>query len=200
MVLAVCVVAACSTHVRDQASSPNVARPEPSTTTSTTATTTPTTPPPQPITIAFAGDTNFEGPMATRLAHDPSTAVGPFTPILSAADLAVGNLETAIGTGGTPENKDFTFEAPPAAIDALRAGGYDTVSMANNHGRDFGPEGLVESLAVKDAQADHFIIGIGHDDRDAYSPFTATVRGQRVSVIGATQVLDEELIAEWTAT
>ena len=163
-------------------------------------TTTTTTPPPQPVTIAFAGDINFEGAMATRLAHDPQTAIGPFTDVLTAADLAVGNLETAVGTGGTPENKDFTFQAPPSAIDALRAGGFDVVSMANNHGRDFGPDGLVESLAVKDAQPDHFIIGIGHNDAEAYAPFTTTIHGQRIAVIGATQVLDEELITAWTAT
>ena len=167
-------------------------------TTSSSITT--TTPPPQPVTIAFAGDINFEGAMGTRLTRDPETAVGPFTDVLSAADLVVGNLETAVGTGGTPENKDFTFEAPPSAIDALRAGGFDVVSMANNHGRDFGPDGLIESLAVKDAQPDHFIIGIGHNDAEAYAPFTTTVHGQRIAVIGATQVLDEELITAWTAT
>jgi poly-gamma-glutamate synthesis protein (capsule biosynthesis protein) len=167
--------------------------------TTTAVSTTTTAAPPQPITIAFAGDINFEGAMANRLAHDPATAIGPFTTILSTADLAVGNLETAIATGGAPENKDFTFRAPPSAIDALRAGGFDTVSMANNHGRDFGPDGLSESLVVKDRQSDHFIIGIGHDDADAYSAFTATVKGQRVAVIGATQVIDAELIASWTA-
>ena len=154
----------------------------------------------EPITIAFAGDINFEGPMASRLARDPATAVGPFIEVLAAADIAIGNLETAVGRGGAPESKDFTFEAPPEAVDALRAGGFDAVSMANNHGRDFGPEGLEESLAVKEAQPDHFIIGIGRNDTEAYAPFTATVKGQRVAVIGATQVIDEELIAAWTAT
>jgi poly-gamma-glutamate capsule biosynthesis protein CapA/YwtB (metallophosphatase superfamily) len=138
--------------------------------------------------------------MGTRLARDPQTAIGPFTDVLSAADIAIGNLETALGTGGTPENKDFTFQAPASAVDALRAGGFDAVSMANNHGRDFGPDGLEESLAIKEAQPDHFIIGIGRNDAEAYAPFTATVRGQRIAVIGATQVIDGELIESWTAT
>jgi poly-gamma-glutamate synthesis protein (capsule biosynthesis protein) len=138
--------------------------------------------------------------MGTRLARDPHTAVGPFTDVLSAADIAIGNLETALGTGGTPENKDFTFQAPASAVDALRAGGFDAVSMANNHGRDFGPDGLEESLAIKEAQPDHFIIGIGRNEAEAYAPFTTTVRGQRIAVIGATQVLDGELVESWTAT
>ena len=49
----------------------------------------------------------------------------------------------------------------------MRAAGFDVVSMANNHGRDFGPDGLEESLAVKEAQPDRFIIGIGRDEADA---------------------------------
>jgi poly-gamma-glutamate synthesis protein (capsule biosynthesis protein) len=173
---------------------------DPAVASSTSASTsTTTTAPPQPVTIVFAGDINFEGQMANRLANDPQTAIGPFTPILAGADLAIGNLETAIATGGTPENKEFTFRAPPVALDALRAGGFDAVSLANNHGRDYGPDGLTETLAVREAQPDHFIIGVGRDDLDAYAPFVATVKGQRIAVIGATQVLDAELIAAWTA-
>jgi poly-gamma-glutamate capsule biosynthesis protein CapA/YwtB (metallophosphatase superfamily) len=152
------------------------------------------------VTIAFAGDINFEGAMSTRLARDPQSAIGPFTDVLSSADIAIGNLETALGTGGSPENKDFTFQAPVSAVDALRAGGFDVVSMANNHGRDFGPDGLEESLAIKEAQPDRLIIGIGRNDAEAYAPFTTTIRGQRIAVIAATQVLDGELIDSWTAT
>ncbi|MEY2421218.1 MAG: hypothetical protein QOI95_1285 [Acidimicrobiaceae bacterium] len=152
------------------------------------------------MTIAFAGDINFFGEMATRLANDPQTAIGPFTDVLSAADLAVANLETSVGTSGAPENKQFTYQTPPSAIDALRAGGFDVISMANNHGRDFGPEGLADSLAVKDAQPDHLLIGLGRNETEAYAPFTTTIRGQRIAVIGATQVIDGELVATWTAT
>ena len=192
------LLACCSTRSDDSpvvASAPPTSAAAPS-----TIATTSTTPPPQPVTIAFAGDINFEGEMGTRLARDPRSAIGPFTDVLSSADIAIGNLETALGTGGTPENKDFTFQAPASAVDALRAGGFDVVSMANNHGRDFGPDGLQESLAIKEAQSDHFIIGIGRTDAEAYAPFTTTVRGQRIAVIAATQVLDGELIDSWTAT
>jgi poly-gamma-glutamate synthesis protein (capsule biosynthesis protein) len=175
------------------------------TTTVPVATTT-TVPPPDPllgsgeaVTIAFAGDTNFDGEMGSRLDADPATAIGPFTDVLAAADLAVGNLETAIGTSGTPEAKEFTFLAPPVAVDAMRLGGFDAVSMANNHGRDYGPEALAESLAVRAAQPDGLLIGIGEDDVDAYRPFRAIVHGQRIAVIAATQVIDSELVASWTA-
>ena len=164
-------------------------------------TTTTTTAPAQPVTIVFAGDINFEGtdgdPPRPRPGDRDRTVHRRSCPVPTSPSATSSRPSAPVGT---PENKDFTFQAPPSAVDALRAGGFDAVSMANNHGRDYGPSGLDESLAVKDAQADHFIIGIGHDDVDAYTPFTATVNGQRIAVIAATQVLDDELVAAWTAT
>jgi poly-gamma-glutamate synthesis protein (capsule biosynthesis protein) len=74
----------------------------------------------------------------------------------------------------------------------------DVASMANNHGLDYGLEGLRDSLAA----AKRYrlpLIGIGLDDAQAYRPFRRTVNGQRIAVIGATQVLDDELISAWTA-
>lgn len=153
----------------------------------------------QAITIAFVGDMHFEGTNRARLDADPTTALGPFDDILRGADLAIGNLETSIAVGGTRANKQFAFRAPPAAVDALRAAGFDAVSMANNHGLDYGDDGLQESLVVARAQSDHFIIGIGAEEDEAFAPFTAEVKGQRISVIGATQVLDSSLIEAWTA-
>jgi poly-gamma-glutamate synthesis protein (capsule biosynthesis protein) len=152
------------------------------------------------ITIAFAGDSNFEGNLRNRLENDPEGALGPFAEVLRAADLAVINLETAIAVGGAPVDKDFTFRVPSTAVAALRAAGVDVASMANNHGMDFGNEGLVESLRAKNAQADGMIIGIGEDEDDAFAPYRATVKGQRIAVIAATQVLDASLIESWTAT
>lgn len=154
----------------------------------------------EPVTIAFAGDMNFEGVLRSRLDADPSTAVGPFAEVLRGADLAIGNLETSIAEGGTRANKQFAFRAPPRAVDALRAAGFDAVSLANNHGLDYGTDGLAETLAAKRAQADGFIIGIGGDEDEAFAPFTTEVNGQRISVIAATQVLDSSLIQAWTAT
>jgi poly-gamma-glutamate capsule biosynthesis protein CapA/YwtB (metallophosphatase superfamily) len=167
---------------------------------SSSTTTTTVAPAKEPITIAFAGDSYFEGSLRTRLDNDPATALGPFAEVLRSADLAVINLETAIAVGGTRADKQFAFRAPPTAIDALRAAGVDVASMANNHGLDYGPEGLAESLAVKAAQPDGMLIGIGADEDEAFAPYRATIKGQRVAVIAATQVLDGSLMATWTAT
>src|SRR5687768_12466310 len=121
----------------------------------------------QPITIAFGGDTHFEGQLRARLAN-PRTALGPIARQLSAADLAMVNLETAITTGGTPAPaKAFTFRAPPSAFRALRAGGVDVTSMANNHGMDYMEGGLRDSLAAI-RRTGFPTVGIGRNADEAY--------------------------------
>jgi poly-gamma-glutamate synthesis protein (capsule biosynthesis protein) len=153
----------------------------------------------QPVTIAFGGDVHFEGILRPQLDSNSTGVLAPVAPVLSAADLAVVNLETAITERGTPAAKDFTFRAPPGALNALAAAGIDVASMANNHGLDYGPDGLADSLAA--SAFTHFpVIGIGRNAVEAYAPYRATVHRQRIAVIAATQVLDGNLISSWTAT
>ncbi len=152
----------------------------------------------EPITIAFAGDTHFYAQLAARLGN-PRTALGPTIPELTRADFTMVNLETAITTRGTKEPKEFNFRAPPSVFTALKAAGIDVVSMANNHGVDFGQVGLRDSLAAI-RRSGYPVVGIGKNAAEAYQPYYATVKGTKLAVIGATQVLDDNLIAGWTAT
>jgi poly-gamma-glutamate capsule biosynthesis protein CapA/YwtB (metallophosphatase superfamily) len=152
----------------------------------------------RPVVLAFAGDVHFESPIASELRAGPSLVLASISPVLSRADIAVVNLETAVTTRGTAAAKDFVFRAPPSAFEALAAGGVDVASMANNHGMDFGEVGLRDSLAA--ARSARFpVIGIGLNDTQAYRPYRATIRGRRIAIIGATQVLDDHLISAWTA-
>jgi hypothetical protein len=180
------------------------AAPEPTATTARPTTTAPKRagasrePTGEPVTLAFGGDVHFEGAIESRLATNPATALGPIAGVLRRADLAVVNLETAITERGTPAPKDFTFRAPPSALTALDKAGVDVASMANNHGLDFGQVGLRDSLAA--AKAAKFpVVGVGRNADEAYRPYQVTVKGQRIAVIGATQVLDSSLAAAWTA-
>ena len=45
-------------------------------------------------------------------------------------------------SAASPKPKTYTFRAPATAFDALELAGFDAVSMANNHGVDFGAVGL----------------------------------------------------------
>jgi hypothetical protein len=153
----------------------------------------------QPVTFAFGGDTHFDGVLKAKLATDPATVLAPIAPTLSAADLAVVNLESAITEGGTIEIKEVNFRAPATALDALRAGGIDVATEANNHGLDYGQTGLADSLAARAAKQ-FPVIGIGANEIEAYSPYLAEIKGQRIAVFGVTDVMGEEFVASWTAT
>ncbi|MBW8482952.1 CapA family protein [Actinomadura parmotrematis] len=151
-----------------------------------------------PVTVAFGGDVHFEGALRARLDASPGTALGPVSALLSRADLAMVNLETAVTGGGTRAPKQFAFRAPATAFTALRGAGVDVATMANNHGMDYGPDGLRDSLAA--ARAAGFpVVGIGADAAAAFRPRVFTVRGVKIAFLGATQVLDDELAAAWTA-
>ncbi|WP_346100925.1 CapA family protein [Nonomuraea maheshkhaliensis] len=157
------------------------------------------TPQRRPYTIAFGGDVHFEGMLRGRLSN-PRTTLGPIAGVLRAADLSMVNLETAVTTGGTPApGKQFTFRAPASAFTALKAAGVDVASMANNHGMDYMETGLADSLAAI-KRSKFPVVGIGKDAAQAYRPWRTTVNGNRVAIIGATQVMDAEFIQAWTAT
>ena len=148
--------------------------------------------------MAFAGDVHFAERTATRLAADPATAFGPSAAVLSAADLTMVNLETAIAVGGAAQNKSFTFEAPPSAFTALKDAGVDVATMANNHGADYGSGGLGQTLTAISA-SQFSVVGIGANADAPYAAYYKTVNGVRVAILAATQVQDETL-ANFTAT
>ncbi|MGA3148793.1 MAG: CapA family protein [Acidimicrobiales bacterium] len=158
----------------------------------------------KPVTFAFAGDNNFPSgsTLAVRLADDPATALGPGArQLLGGVDLSMVNLETALtdGTCPDPQDKQYVFYAPAAAISAFRGAGVTLVTEANNHGEDCGPAGLQMSLAARQ-QAKYTVLGIGQDAAGAFAPFRITIDGQKIAVIAATQVIDSDLQTAWTAT
>ena len=94
----------------------------------------------RPITVSFVGDVHGESPIAEALAagENPFAA---YVARLSEADITVANLETTVGSAGTPDDKEFVFQAPPALATTLAESGVDVVSMANNHGMGLRPRG-----------------------------------------------------------
>lgn len=144
--------------------------------------------------LAFAGDVHFEGAAAAGI----TDGLGSAFSVLAAADAAVVNLETAITARGEPAPKEYTFRAPPQALSALREAGVDAVSLANNHGMDYGATGLTDTLAAG-REAGLAIIGAGADAAAAFAPWRATLNGIDVAVLAATDVLDTSTIDDWTA-
>jgi hypothetical protein len=151
---------------------------------------------PGPVTLAFAGDVHFTGRTA-RLLKDPATAFGPISSVLKSADFTAVNLETAVTSRGRPQPKTYHFRTTPEAFTALRDGGVDLVTMANNHVLDYGQVGLASTLAA--ARAARFpYVGIGTNAAAAWAPYVTTINGVKIAIIGVSQVA--ELASSWVAT
>ena len=176
-----------------------------STTSTTTAapttaspSTTSATPPasdPGTLTMAFGGDVHFEDYLAP-LARDPH-GLDELRSTLGSADLAMVNLETAITERGTKIGKEFHFRAPATALDTIASAGVDAVSMANNHGVDYGPLGLQDTLAAKE-DSPIPVVGIGATEVEAFAPAYLKAKGLTVAVFGSSQVY-EMTLANWSA-
>lgn len=153
----------------------------------------------EPYTVAIGGDIMFEGMLRERLNADPASAIGPVAEVFKEADVSVVNLETAVTEGGTQApGKQYAFRAPATAFTALESAGIDVATLANNHGMDFGSDGLADTL--DNAEAAGFpLVGAGRDADDAYTPEIFEVNGNTLAIIGATDVLDDHLLTEWTA-
>jgi poly-gamma-glutamate synthesis protein (capsule biosynthesis protein) len=168
----------------------------------------------RPVTFAFAGDVHFVdeiddegGPppsgartLADQLAADPEQVLRPIAPVLSEADLAMVNLETAITERGEPvAGKNFHFRSSAASFTALEAAGVDVVNMANNHALDYGPVGMQDTFdAIASSKLP--VIGIGHDASEAYRPYRTVINGQRIAIFSALDWLEPALIPAWSAT
>ena len=150
---------------------------------------------PGTLTLAVGGDVHFEDYLRP-LARDPH-GLDRLRSTLGGADLSMVNLETAITRRGTRIGKEFHFRAPASALETLAGAGVDAVSMANNHGVDFGPVGLRDTLAAKRASPIP-IVGIGANEAEAFASATLRAKGVRIAVLSASQV-QEMTLANWSA-
>lgn len=141
------------------------------------------------VTMAFAGDVHFEGNARGVLA-DSAPLITSLRDTVGDADFAMANLETSIGTGGRAmPGKQYTFKAPPSALQVLASAGFDAVSMANNHAVDFGDEVLAQTLRAKE-NSPIPIAGIGGNASQAFAPVEVRLGAARVAVLASSQVRD----------
>jgi poly-gamma-glutamate synthesis protein (capsule biosynthesis protein) len=106
-------------------------------------------------------------------------------------DLTLINHECPSTDVVAPIPKTFSFRCDPAALPVAKRYGVDVASLANNHGFDQGPEGLLDSLRNLRA-ASIVAIGAGPSERAADAPRYVDVGGWRIGLVGVDEVLDPE--------
>ena len=144
---------------------------------------------PEPVTIAAVGDIMLGSTSIDETFLPPDDGrdmLKAFTPILSAADIAFGNLEGPMLEGGTNEKcppealRCFAFRVPTRYGKYLKEAGFDVISLANNHTSDFGEEGRISSRRVLDE------LSIKHagGDRGQFSTAIIEAKGKKIAFIG----------------
>ncbi len=88
---------------------------------------------------------------------DPWPLVQQVAPVFADADVVFGNLEGAFLDEGDVYkrckdiSKCYAFKTPTRYAPVLKKAGFDFVSVANNHIRDFGPAGLSTTRKLLDS-------------------------------------------------
>ncbi len=153
---------------------------------------------PVQLTIAAVGDmmlgTDYP---ENRLPDDDGAGfLEAVTPIISAADLAFGNLEGVLADGGKPAKacrsprSCYLFRSPTRYAEHYRRAGFDMLSLANNHARDFGLEGWAETMRALDAA------GIHHSGREG--EFASLVAGSlKIAMLAFAVTKDSNLLHDY---
>jgi hypothetical protein len=156
------------------------------------------------VTLGFAGDAHFQLNLSPLVEH-PRGALGPVARILRAPDVTMVNVESALTADGALEPKQlerparrFWYRAPPAALDVLADAGVDVVTMANNHGADYGAEGLADSLRAA-RHSPVAVVGVGRDREAAFAPHEVTVHGTELAFLAADTTPREGAGRVWEA-
>ena len=171
VLLALCALNACTTTVtRDSAEEPEATAETPAVEAATPAATRAPEParPISRISIAAVGDMMIgtDYPEDHLPDDDGVGFLAAVTPVISAPEVAFGNLEGVLVDGGEPGKKCknpkacYLFRSPTRYAAHYRNAGFDVLSLANNHARDFGEEGRTATMQALDG------VGIHHSGRE----------------------------------
>src|SRR5579871_6661408 len=138
----------------------------------------------EPLTLAFTGDIMMGGSAAYKLKTEGPDSFFTHTEVLlKQADIAMGNLEGPLGTGGAKfPHKKYNLLVDPSAATGLAHAGFKLLTLANNHTMDFGEEALQSTLAALDLQGLQHC-GAGMDDAAARKPAWFEIKGHKVAVL-----------------
>lgn len=135
------------------------------------------------LSVAAVGDIM----LGTDYPHDrlPPAELNLLEPVshtLQQADIAFGNLEGVLLDGGKPFKQCsnpahcYLFRTPGRFVEQLKQAGFNVMSLANNHARDFGEEGRSSSMELLAAA------GIHHSGRDG-DIASWEVKGKKIALI-----------------
>ena len=145
---------------------------------------------PEPVTLVMVGDIMFDrgvrASVEKNLAGDYHRLY-EHASYLARADIAFGNLEGPVATGGRNVGSRFSFRMDPVGLLAMQSAGFDVVSFANNHVGDYTLAALTETLD-RLRESGVLAAGAGRNRDEAASVQVIDVRDTTVGFIAASDV------------
>jgi len=148
------------------------------------------TPRKKTISITAAGDVMFDRRVkAATIANKESWPFAQVASYFKATDLTVANLESPLSSTGkaTPE-KDVVFQGTLLGAKALKQGGIDVVSLANNHALDYGLGSLQQTTELLDKEKIGYA-GAGASKQEAFEPAILKVGDLLVGFLSFSDVI-----------
>ncbi|AKG34064.1 CapA family protein [Paenibacillus durus] len=141
------------------------------------------------VKLVFAGDILLDGYVGDQIAkYGVNYPFLKVAPVLKQADVAFANLETPVSTRGQASDKTFVFRSKPGTLAGLNYAGIDGVTVANNHILDYGQTAMLDTLSYLDSYGIGRT-GAGRNIEEAFKPYTKTVNGKKIAVLGVSHVL-----------
>lgn len=134
--------------------------------------------------LIITGDFVPQERVANAFSRGDYSAVEALRPVMAQADYSIVNLECPIQHGGEkPIIKNGpNLHADTHALEALKEIGVDCVTLANNHFRDFGDEGVLNTLSELSAYKIDYVGG-GANLKDAAAVLYKQIGKETLAII-----------------
>lgn len=142
--------------------------------------------PPSTLTLAAVGDI-----MTSRVVGQKMVAKGfdyPFAKtiqLFADKDLVFANLETPIIEGPQVDTGTMVFRSDPEVAPALKAAGFDVLSLANNHTMNKGSAGILRTFEILQ-EAGLQWVGSGKNEAEARAPLIVERNGISIAFLAYT--------------
>ena len=120
------------------------------------------------------------------------------SPFYTNADLKIINLETSITHSQKPELKAVLYKMHPQNIETIKVANIDYCNMANNHVKDWGLDGLLETLNILKKNKINYG-GIGKNLFEAQQPTCFHINNRKIFIFSIAEPGSGTPL-EWKAT
>ena len=144
--------------------------------------------PSQRVSLMAVGDIMLGRTIADLILEEGYQAPFEFTAdTLQLADITIGNLECPISNSGEAIKKQYAFRCPPESAQALSFGGFDLLSLGNNHILDYGPDALEDTITA--LRSENLVgVGAGMNADAAYAPAYLNINGLQLAFLSFVDV------------